>query len=218
MMSKKARMEEESRIKIGECLKEVEYEMCLRREERDQALLEKQENLESMKNQSQAELKEERRKAEEWEDRVKPAILQHPYETRSKTRQMEVVVDDLEQHEELMGDVNHLKEQMGKILELLARGATGNTSGAVQIIPDHLPGFTPHQTFGPISDPSYDMPFRFNTSGEERQASATNIQTEGHAARAKPMPNPAPKAKTNRFYLLENSRSQHMMTIREPLW
>ncbi|RDX71060.1 hypothetical protein CR513_49632, partial [Mucuna pruriens] len=52
--------------------------------------------------------------------RANKASLRHPYGAHSKTKIMERVMNNLEQqYEELRGDINQLKEQMSKILEML---------------------------------------------------------------------------------------------------
>ncbi|RDY12729.1 hypothetical protein CR513_02433, partial [Mucuna pruriens] len=90
---------------------------------------------------------------------------------------MKVVVNDLEQqHEELRGHVNQLKEQMGRILEILQnpelrKGIGGNTFEAPQVTLEHPLGFTPSQPHGQVQFPSYSLPHNYTppTTIEENQ-------------------------------------------------
>ncbi|RDX68804.1 hypothetical protein CR513_52168, partial [Mucuna pruriens] len=86
----------------------------------------------------------------------KKASLQHPYKTRSKTKPMEVIMDDLkEQHEVLKNDVNQLKKQMSQIQERLQsmQHPSGNIPKQPQVILNHPLGFTPNQHYNQTQYP-----------------------------------------------------------------
>ncbi|RDX74641.1 hypothetical protein CR513_45588, partial [Mucuna pruriens] len=101
---------------------------------------------------------------------------------------MKVVVDDVDQqHEELGGDVNQLKEKMGEILEILQnlksrKGTRGNTSKTPQVTLDHPPRFTPNQLYSQVKFPPYGLPHNYTPATEENQYVFTiNQQCEGIA-------------------------------------
>ena len=129
----------------------------------------------------------------QYQGKINKLPPRHPYGTRSKTGQLEGIMEDLtHRHEELKDEVNQLKEQVGEILELLRsmQNTGGDSSKQPQAATSYPPpGFTPPQAnpqFPPYGlPPGYTPPMAdqpeegqvvFNKAPANNGASQTHLQ------------------------------------------
>ncbi|RDY07920.1 hypothetical protein CR513_07907, partial [Mucuna pruriens] len=113
-------------------------------------------------------------------------LIKHPYETHSKTKLMEVVMDDLEErHEILRNDVNQLKEQMSQILEMLQLMQDPNRNALEQphVTPNHPLGFILNQPHNQTQYPLYGLPPSYTphiNNNIDPYTSTSNLQNQTH--------------------------------------
>ncbi|RDX62920.1 hypothetical protein CR513_58703, partial [Mucuna pruriens] len=112
--------------------------------------------------------------------REKLIALQHRYNTWSRTKHMEHTTKKLEQqHEDLRGEIEQVKELMKKTFELLTQGATANATAVVQGMLVYPPGYT--LPFN-VNIPPYEMPHDWNTNAEEHPTSLANLNGQAGLA------------------------------------